>query len=100
MSSSLPGRLVERARGAWAPCGLHLLTRVRYDVDVRGEQIRRDLTEGQGGVKMTIDIQVVDVKTCKPIPKAAVDFWSCNSTVRETRPVQTGTPGRDANCGP
>ncbi|KAL0943539.1 intradiol ring-cleavage dioxygenase-like protein (extracellular dioxygenase) [Colletotrichum truncatum] len=47
---------------------------------VKGEEVRRELTEGEGGVKMTIDIQVVDVKTCKPITNAAVDFWSANST--------------------
>jgi protocatechuate 3,4-dioxygenase beta subunit len=49
--------------------------------DVKGEQIRRNLTEGEGGVHMTIDIQVVDVKTCKPLTDVAIDFWSCNSTV-------------------
>ncbi|KAK2010496.1 aromatic compound dioxygenase [Colletotrichum eremochloae] len=47
---------------------------------VKGEQVRRELTEGESGVKMTIDIQVVDVRTCQPIPNAAVDFWSANST--------------------
>jgi protocatechuate 3,4-dioxygenase beta subunit len=51
------------------------------EADVRGEQIRKELTEGEGGVKMTIDIQVMDVKTCKPLQDVAVDFWSCNSTV-------------------
>ncbi|KAK1995350.1 aromatic compound dioxygenase [Colletotrichum falcatum] len=47
---------------------------------VTGEQVRRDLTEGEGGVKMTLDIQVVDVRTCLPIANAAVDVWSANST--------------------
>ncbi|CAI4214782.1 unnamed protein product [Parascedosporium putredinis] len=48
--------------------------------DVRGEQIRRDVTDGEGGVKMRLAIQVVDVETCDPIPDAWVDLWSCNST--------------------
>jgi len=47
---------------------------------VRGEEVRRELTEGESGVKMTIDIQVVDVNTCKPMETVALDFWSCNST--------------------
>ncbi|KAK2040017.1 aromatic compound dioxygenase, partial [Colletotrichum somersetense] len=47
---------------------------------VKGEDVRRELTEGESGVKMTIDIQVVDVRTCQPITNAAVDFWSANST--------------------
>ncbi|KZL87508.1 intradiol ring-cleavage dioxygenase-like protein [Colletotrichum incanum] len=47
---------------------------------VKGEEVRRELTEGERGVKMTIDIQVVDVRTCQPVTNAAVDFWSANST--------------------
>ncbi|OHW89789.1 extracellular dioxygenase protein [Colletotrichum incanum] len=49
-------------------------------LDVKGEEVRRELTEGERGVKMTIDIQVVDVRTCQPVTNAAVDFWSANST--------------------
>ena len=29
---------------------------------------------------ITLDIQIVDINTCEPIPDVAVDFWSCNST--------------------
>ncbi len=29
---------------------------------------------------MTLDFQIVDAKTCKPIPDAAVDIWGCNTT--------------------
>jgi len=47
---------------------------------VKGEQVRKDITEGEGGIKMTLAIQVVDVKTCKPVPDAYVDIWSSNST--------------------
>jgi len=51
------------------------------EIDVQGEQIRKDNTEGQAGVKLTLAIQVVDYKTCAPVPKAYVDIWSSNSTV-------------------
>jgi len=50
--------------------------------DVSGEQVRRNLTENETGIPMTLDIQVVDVKTCQPLRDVAVDIWSCNSTVR------------------
>lgn len=47
---------------------------------VAGEQVRRNLTEGEVGVPTNLDIQVVDAKTCKPLPNAAVDIWGCNTT--------------------
>ncbi|KAK1599317.1 Intradiol ring-cleavage dioxygenase, partial [Colletotrichum navitas] len=43
---------------------------------VKGEQVRRELTEGENGVKMTVGIQVVDVRTCEPIANAAKTFWT------------------------
>ena len=48
---------------------------------MQGEQVRKDNTEGQAGVKLTLAIQVVDYKTCAPVPNAYVDIWSSNSTV-------------------
>ncbi|KAK3936348.1 aromatic compound dioxygenase [Diplogelasinospora grovesii] len=47
---------------------------------VKGEQVRKDITEGEAGIKMTLAIQVVDYKTCKTVPNAYVDIWSSNST--------------------
>jgi protocatechuate 3,4-dioxygenase beta subunit len=47
---------------------------------VKGEQIRKDITENEPGIKMTLAIQVVDYKTCKVVPDAYVDIWSSNST--------------------
>ncbi|KAK0653020.1 Intradiol ring-cleavage dioxygenase-like protein [Cercophora newfieldiana] len=47
---------------------------------VSGEQVRRNLTEGEAGVPITLDIQVVDAKTCLPLKNAAVDIWGCNTT--------------------
>ncbi|OQV26247.1 hypothetical protein BV898_00365 [Hypsibius exemplaris] len=49
-----------------------------YYVD--GELIRSDIHENQAGVSLFLDIQVVDINTCKPIPNTYVDIWSCNST--------------------
>jgi protocatechuate 3,4-dioxygenase beta subunit len=56
----------------------HLMSRA----DVSGEGVRRDLTENEKGVPMTMEVQVVDVKTCLPLKDVAVDIWSCNTTVR------------------
>lgn len=50
--------------------------------DVRGEEVRKDITEGKPGIKMTLAIQVVDYKTCQVVPNAYVDIWSSNATVR------------------
>ncbi|KAK0716772.1 Intradiol ring-cleavage dioxygenase [Lasiosphaeria miniovina] len=47
---------------------------------VKGEQVRKDITEKEPGIKMTLAIQVVDYKTCKAVPNAYVDIWSSNST--------------------
>ncbi|CAK7235785.1 hypothetical protein SBRCBS47491_009413 [Sporothrix bragantina] len=47
---------------------------------VKGEQIRKDITEGEDGIKLSLIIQVVDYKTCKVVPDAYVDIWSSNAT--------------------
>ena len=47
---------------------------------VSGEQVRRNLTEGEAGVPTSLDIQVIDVKTCRPLKDVAVDIWGCNTT--------------------
>jgi hypothetical protein len=60
---------------------LSFLRLTRACKDVSGEQIKRNLTENETGIPMTMDIQVVDVKTCKPLQDVAVDVWGCNTTV-------------------
>ncbi|CAI7584234.1 unnamed protein product [Penicillium glandicola] len=47
---------------------------------VKGEHVRSDITEGQPGVPMILDIQLIDVETCEPLSGAWWDIWSCNST--------------------
>lgn len=48
---------------------------------MKGEEVRKNITEGQAGIRLTLVIQVVDYKTCKVVPDAFVDIWSSNSTV-------------------
>eukprot|EP00029_Vermamoeba_vermiformis_P009119 TRINITY_DN4444_c0_g1_i1.p1 TRINITY_DN4444_c0_g1~~TRINITY_DN4444_c0_g1_i1.p1 ORF type:complete len:294 (+),score=15.12 TRINITY_DN4444_c0_g1_i1:30-911(+) len=41
--------------------------------------VRQDITEGNDGVPLILNITVTDTNTCKPIVGAAVDIWHCNS---------------------
>ncbi|KAF2730039.1 extracellular dioxygenase-like protein [Polyplosphaeria fusca] len=47
---------------------------------VSGELVRSDVTEEQSGVPLTLDIQIIDVDTCEPVPQAYLEIWHCNST--------------------
>jgi protocatechuate 3,4-dioxygenase beta subunit len=46
---------------------------------VAGEQVRRDITEGRPGARLSLRTIVVDASTCKPIRSAAVDVWHCDA---------------------
>ncbi|KAK1942718.1 hypothetical protein P3T76_006217 [Phytophthora citrophthora] len=47
---------------------------------IKGEYIRTDMREKQTGVPMYIDVQVIDVNTCKPVTNMYVDLWHTNAT--------------------
>lgn len=47
---------------------------------VMGEYIRSNITEGQSGVPLHIEMQFVDINTCLPVSELAADVWHCNST--------------------
>lgn len=47
---------------------------------VEGELVRLDNTDGQEGVPLTLDVQIIDVNTCNPVPNAYLEMWHCNST--------------------
>ncbi|KAL3664237.1 hypothetical protein V7S43_010566 [Phytophthora oleae] len=47
---------------------------------IKGEYIRTDMREKQTGVPMYIDVQVIDVNTCKPVSNMYVDLWHANAT--------------------
>lgn len=44
--------------------------------DVIGESIRTNLVDGQLGVPLHLDIQVIDVNTCQPLNKTFLEMWS------------------------
>lgn len=47
---------------------------------VEGEYVRDDITEDQEGVDLLLDLQLIDVNTCEPVPESYIDVWHCNST--------------------
>ncbi|KEP49175.1 putative protocatechuate 3,4-dioxygenase beta subunit, partial [Rhizoctonia solani 123E] len=47
---------------------------------IQNELLRNDIREDQPGVDLFLDIGVIDIRTCQPLPKALVEIWSCNST--------------------
>ncbi|KAL1637723.1 hypothetical protein SLS58_009150 [Diplodia intermedia] len=49
-----------------------------YGID--NEILRHDLRETQEGLDFYLDIGLLDVETCEPLPNAAVTIWNCNST--------------------
>src|ERR1700685_626202 len=46
---------------------------------VPGEILRSDITEGKRGVPLQLRVLVLDARTCKPLPNAAVDLWHCDA---------------------
>ncbi|OAR00259.1 hypothetical protein LLEC1_01656 [Akanthomyces lecanii] len=47
---------------------------------VGGESLRKDVTDSEPGIEITLDYQVIDVDTCEPVPNVYVEIWHCNST--------------------
>jgi protocatechuate 3,4-dioxygenase beta subunit len=44
------------------------------------QTLRQDMTEGQSGVPLALDIGLLDMATCEPLSNALVDLWHCNAT--------------------
>jgi len=45
-----------------------------------GHPIRQNIAEYQDGLLLLLDIGVIDVETCKPLPNVLVDIWQANAT--------------------
>ncbi|MFD0691127.1 intradiol ring-cleavage dioxygenase [Actinomadura fibrosa] len=43
------------------------------------EMVRRDITEDRPGVPLVLRVSIVDAKTCRPLPRAAMDIWHCDA---------------------
>jgi protocatechuate 3,4-dioxygenase beta subunit len=46
---------------------------------VAGELVRRDVREGKPGLPLLLRLVVLDARTCKPLPNAAIDIWHCDA---------------------
>ncbi|RDW69752.1 protocatechuate-dioxygenase beta subunit protein [Coleophoma cylindrospora] len=46
----------------------------------QSQTLRQDMTENQVGVPLELDIGVMDMATCEPLPNVLVDLWHCNAT--------------------
>ncbi|KAL0581081.1 hypothetical protein V5O48_000975 [Marasmius crinis-equi] len=46
---------------------------------VSNAPIRSDITEGQAGISLTLDIGLLDVTTCQPLKNAMVEVWGPNA---------------------
>lgn len=46
---------------------------------VADELVRADIREGKPGLPLTLRLVVMDARTCKPLPQAAIDIWHCDA---------------------
>ena len=46
---------------------------------IAGEKLRRNITEGQPGTLLDLQLSVVDASTCRPIKGASVDIWHADA---------------------
>src|SRR3954464_9786210 len=46
---------------------------------VSGEKLRQNITEGKPGTPLTLQLKVLNARTCKAIEKATVDIWHCDA---------------------
>jgi protocatechuate 3,4-dioxygenase beta subunit len=47
---------------------------------VSGEMVRKNVKDNEQGIDLHLDIQIVDMSTCSPIPGIALDMWHANAT--------------------
>ncbi|KAF5365046.1 hypothetical protein D9758_010990 [Tetrapyrgos nigripes] len=48
-------------------------------VQMNSALVRQDITEGQPGIFMLLDVGVIDITTCQPIEGAMVEVWHPNN---------------------
>lgn len=44
-------------------------------LDVAGEYVRKDIVEGEQGVSLFLDTQIIDIETCEPVQNIHVEIW-------------------------
>ena len=66
---------------------------------VAGELFRSDVTDGQSGVPLHLDIQFVDISNCEGVSDLLVDIWHCNATGVYSGVASQGQGGLDTTHG-
>ncbi|KAI1811519.1 Intradiol ring-cleavage dioxygenase [Poronia punctata] len=67
---------------------------------VGGELMRTDVTDGQDGVQVHLDLQFIDITSCEPIPEdTIIDLWASNATGIYSGVTATGQGGLNTNHG-
>ncbi|MGW3407862.1 intradiol ring-cleavage dioxygenase [Streptomyces sp. NPDC000888] len=75
-----------------------------YYIDA--DKLRRDVTEDEEGIPLTLRLKVIDAETCRPVRNAAVDIWHCSALGIYSGYEDMGngggggTPPTDAPTGP
>jgi protocatechuate 3,4-dioxygenase beta subunit len=57
------------------------------------ERIRKNITEGKGGLRLDLGVTIVDSGSCKPIEGVAVDIWHCDAVGVYSGFSREGTAG-------
>ncbi|KAL1742386.1 Intradiol ring-cleavage dioxygenase, partial [Schizophyllum fasciatum] len=61
---------------------------------INNELVRQDQREDQAGIPLVIDIGILDINTCEPVPNSFVEIWAANATgVYASYPAQLGGAG-------
>jgi protocatechuate 3,4-dioxygenase beta subunit len=60
---------------------------------IPGELLRSDLAEHKPGLTLVLKIVLLDARTCKPLPEAAIDVWHCDAAGVYSGFAQQGPQG-------
>ncbi|GAA6014168.1 hypothetical protein JCM10207_006120 [Rhodosporidiobolus poonsookiae] len=47
---------------------------------LRGDLLRTNIAEDQGGIPLTLDIGLIDINTCEPLTNNLIEVWHANAT--------------------
>lgn len=50
----------------------------------QSQVLRQDIREDQPGVPLSLEIGVIDIDTCEPLPEALVSIWVSNIKITST----------------
>lgn len=75
LGAALPFARVAQA----APCSL-VAEQETGPFYIREAAIRSDIAEDRAGIPLALRLRLLDSRSCRPLPNAAVDVWQCDAT--------------------